>query len=259
MKKLTIKFYSFLCSMFFTTSVFCQTPNMLPTIPLTATNPHLATAFDGVKTGSTTADVNAFKNSDECLIAAYAYLHPSSPHKNQQAYLDRLLFLLDIPLTNWKNNTNLDDIAFAFQASASYYMLKIHNPSKIPSAKKANWEQGIKNYIAANLAENPEVYNSQIVGAVWLNGEQRRALGCYFGALAISDNTNAPKFKSVIENCFTQTLLNDGGTHYVGYQNESPSYHGEASIRFAIWYYMEKVLQNIALPQLGNRTIIKPL
>lgn len=215
-----------------------QQLNLLPPIPEVDTNPHLSYAFSGVKTGNTTF-TRSFAEADEILQASLAYLHPSSPYKNQQLVLDRLFLLLDTVLNGWNNGTQpLNEMQFCFQATVSYLMLKQYKPSVISSMRKTSWEAAIRKNIDAILAAKPDMYDRQIVGSVWLNGDERLAMGVYFGGLAINDLSAAAKAKSVLEDCMPRTLLADGGTHYVGYANESPSYHGEATIRPFVWYYL---------------------
>jgi hypothetical protein len=215
-----------------------QTLNLLPAIPNPANNPQLAAAFNGVKTGNTTF-TKSFAEADELLLATMAYLHPSSPYKNQQAYLDRTLLLLDSVLGGWNNGRMpLNEMSFCFQATVTYLMLKQYKPTAIPANRQTDWEAGIRKNIAAILAAKPDMYDRHIVGSIWLNGDIRLVLGVYFGSLALNDSVSAAIAKTVIEDIMPQTLLNDGGTHYVGYQNESPSYHGEATIRPYVWYYI---------------------
>jgi len=219
-------------------SVRAQTLNLLPDIPEPATNPHIATAFNGVKTGNVTF-TKSFAESDEMLLAALAYLHPASPYQNQQPVLDRLTLLLDTVLGGWNNGRMaLNDMQFCFHATVSYLMLKQYQPTGIPANRKADWEAGIRKNIDKILSTNINVYTNHIVGAIWLNGDIRLAMGIYFGSLAIDDAVSANIAKTVIEDIMPQTLLPDGATHYVGYQNESPSYHGEAMIRPYAWYYL---------------------
>ena len=221
--------------------VTAQSLNLLPDIPEPSTNPHLATAFNGVKTGNTTF-TKSFAEAEEVVTATMAYLHPSSPYKNQQAYLDRALFLLDKVLGGWNDGSMpLNEMTFCFGAPVSYLMLKQYKPSAITPQQQANWEAGLQKNIAAILSAKPNgysIYNDNVVGSLWLNGDIRLAECVYFGGIALNDSVAVAKAKNVIEVLMPQTLLNDGGTHYVGYQNESPSYHGEATIRYFAWYYI---------------------
>ena len=134
---------------FFFSAANAQTLNLLPDIPEPATNTHLSTAFSGVKTGVTTFSAS-ITQSDELLLAAMAYLHPSSPYKNQQAVLNRLTLLLDSTLGAWDSGKlPLNDMMFGFHAAVSYLMLKQYQPSAIPSAKMTIWESGIRKNIDA--------------------------------------------------------------------------------------------------------------
>lgn len=220
--------------------ITAQTLNLLPDIPEPLTNPHLATAFNGVNVGNTTwPPANYFKDADEVLLATLAYLHPSSPYKDNQAYLDRALFILDKVLGGWNDGSMpLNEMTFCLHAPVSYLMLKQYRPSAITPQQQANWEAGIRKNIDAIMLAAPEIYNQNIVGALWINGDIRLACTVYFGGIALNDSVAVAKAKEVIEVLMPKTLLNDGGTHYVGYQNESPSYHGEALIRMFAWYYI---------------------
>jgi hypothetical protein len=234
MKNIFIILFLLFCSF----GLSSQQLNLLPPVPEPATNPHLSTAFNGVKTGNTTF-LKSFAEAEEILLAALAYLHPSSPYKNQQAVLDRLIFFLDIILTGWDDGTMaLNDMQFCFQANVSYLMLKQHAPSAIPAARKEIWESGIRKNIAAILKAKPDMYDKHIVGSIWLNGDVRLVLGVYFGGITLNDPGATEKARIVLEEVMPRTLLGDGGTHYVGYANESPSYHGEATIRPFAWYYI---------------------
>ncbi len=219
-------------------SLFAQELNLLPPIPEPSSNPHLRNAFDGVKVGNFTFN-KSFSEAEEILLAIQAYLHPSSPHKGQKPVLDRLLFLLDKILTGWDDGTMaLNDMQFCFQANLSYLMLKQYEPSAIPTASQAKWESGIRKNVTAILAAKPDMYDRHIVGSIWLNGDVRLALGVYFAGITLNDAVAKEKARIVIEELMPRTLLSDGATHYVGYSNESPSYHGEATIRPFAWYYI---------------------
>ncbi|MEI8272488.1 MAG: T9SS type A sorting domain-containing protein [Paludibacter sp.] len=234
---LRIILLSVICVFVFVFGIQSQTLNLLPDIPEPATNPHLPTAFNGVKSDKSFS--SAIGEAEETITAAYAYLHPSSPYKNQQAVLDRLLFLLETELGGWDNGTYpLNDWAFCSQSTLAFLMLKQYKPSVIPVSSQASWESGIRKNIDAIFAAKADLYTNHIVGSIWLNGDVKLAMGAYYGSLALNDAASAAKAKYVIENVMTLTLLPDGATHYVGYQNESPSYHGEASMRPFLWYYI---------------------
>ena len=100
-------FFAVVVSAFFITAN-AQQLNLLPEIPEIGTNPHLSTAFEGVKVGSKI--VNAGVNGqDEIPVAVLAYLHPNSPYKGKQAILDRLILLMDNRLQLWYADKNLGD------------------------------------------------------------------------------------------------------------------------------------------------------
>jgi len=236
--------------------VCCQTVlaqnQWLPNIPEPLNNPHLAKAFEGVKpVDKPILDKDLFVNGDEMLVAAFAYLHPQSPYKSQPEVLNRLIALLNWGIGNWSKGIKLGDMSYNFHANAAYFLLKTYSPAAIPDSQKVVWEAALRSNMR-QILQNTNLYQKQIVGAVWLNGDIRIALGGYFGALALHDSVNQKIFANTIENCMTQTLLPDGGTHYVGYQNESPTYHGGATIRYLLWYYL--LTQSAKVKQMVMRT-----
>jgi hypothetical protein len=238
-KYITISLLMFCCIFVYIPSLNAQTLNLLPDIPEPATNPHLATAFNGSIGTNTWPPTSHFRDADQLLLATMAYLHPSSPHKDKQTYLDRTLFLLEKVLGGWNDGTMpLNEMTYGLSAPVSYLMLKQYKPSTITPQQQANWESGLRKNIDKIILEAPEMYRDGIVGAVWLNGDIRLASAVYFGGIALNDPIAVAKAKNVIEVLMPKTLLDDGGTYYVGYQNESPSYHGEATIRFLAWYYI---------------------
>lgn len=213
-----------------------QKLNLLPSIPESNTNPHMATAFNGVKTGNTIYIGDA-KDQDETLIATLAYLHPSSPYKGKQDILDRLLVLLDGRFSLWLNNKNLGDHMSSFEVTYAYLALKTYQPDKIPSAKKADWEQAISKHTSFLISDNPNIYSKHLVGALIVNMDIFRTISVFLGALALDDNASAEIGRSAVENCLTKSLLGDGGTHYVSYSNESYGYHGSI-VYGAAWFYL---------------------
>ena len=223
---------------------------LLPSIASPGKNPHQAKAFDGVKINDQTVTGT---NYDESLVATMAYFHPQSPYKGKSEYKARGLFLMGKTLDEWTQGVGLAGEVLMlkhFQINYSYLTFKRLEPNAIPAGKKAAWEEAIRKNIENILNQKKDIYEKHIVGSVWLNGDIRMALGGYLGSLALGDETTAKVFRSAIEDCMTQTLLADGGTHYVGYQNESPCYHGDSSIRPFIWFYLftgsEKVKAFIA-------------
>ncbi|OQA62920.1 MAG: hypothetical protein BWY38_03236 [Ignavibacteria bacterium ADurb.Bin266] len=234
----SIKYSILIISLYCISNIKAQQLNLLPEIPEPELNAHIATAFDGVKVGNFTFN-KSFAEAEEILLAAMAYFHPNSPYKGQQGVLNRLLFMLDIIFSGWDDGSMpLNDMQFCFQANVSYLMLKRYQPSVIPEVSREKWESGIRKNISAILSAKPDMYDRHIVGSIWLNGDIRLALGVYFGGIIFNDTQATEKARVVIEEVMPRTLLGDGATHYVGYSNESPSYHGEATIRPFLWYYI---------------------
>ena len=213
-----------------------QQLNLLPAIPEIATNPHVATAFDGVKIGNTTSVANA-KEQDEIPVAVLAYLHPNSPYKGKQAILDRLIVMLDGRFKLWTEDKNLGDHMFSFEVTYAYLALKTYAPDKIPADKKASWEAAITKHTNFLINDNPKIYKDHLVGALIVNMDISRIQSVYYGALATGDMASAALGKAAMEDCMTKTVLGDGATNYVSYSNEVFLYHNSI-IRGATWYYL---------------------
>lgn len=221
---------------FFSISINTHALNLLPPIPEPAINPHLATTFAGVRTGNA-AYVGDAKDQDETMLAALAYLHPSSPYKGQQAILDRLIVLLDGRFTMWSNGLNLSDHMSSVQPTYAYLALKTYQPDKIPADKKAMWEAAIDAHTKYLIANNPGIYANHSVGSLIVNMEVYRIMSVYFGALAVGDSVSAEIGRTAFEDCLTKSLLGDGATHYSSYSNESYGYH-PIVVAYASWYYL---------------------
>ncbi len=213
---------------FLTTKTSAQNLTLLPPIPEPATNPHISTLFSGLNVTST-----AYSDG-EIYTAALAYLHPNSPYKGQPGVLNRWILLCDSAFTRWSKNILVNDMAMMYPG-LSYLMLKTYLPDKIPADKKAMWETQLKKDVTA-LLKNTNLYDKRLVGAVWLNGDIRQAFNGYFCALAVDDTVSAKKIRYAIDSVMTKTLLGDGGTHYVGYQNESPTYHPPVISTYCRYY-----------------------
>lgn len=213
-----------------------QQLNLLPEVPEMGSNPHLATAFDGVKFGSKLVDAGV-NGQDEIPIATLAYLHPKSPYKGKQAILDRLILLMDNRLQLWYADKNLGDHMFTFEVTYAYLALKTYVPDKIPSDKKEIWEAAIKKHTNYLISNNPKIYKEHIVGAVIANMDVWRMQSVIYGGLATGDTASARLGKSALEDCFTRTVLADGATHYAFYSNEVICYH-KYIVYGATWYYL---------------------
>lgn len=215
-----------------------QTLNLLPPISDPATNPHAATAFDGVKVGDT--KLYGFqKDPGETMTAALAYLHPSSPYKGQTGILDRMIILLDSMFTKWYvgKPADLGDFPGAVEATYAYLTLKTYASDKIPADKKAKWETGITNKNNYMINNSPGIFVSNSVGSLVMNMEIKRVFAVFLGGLCVGDTAIANKGKSAIENCLFKNILPDGGTHYVSYSNETMGYHS-IIVEMTAWYYL---------------------
>lgn len=195
------------------------------------------TAFlSGIDVVNTTASGRGFPEGAETLWAAYAYFHPSSPAQGNVAYRDRLLLLLDARFSaNWNNAVDYG-MDGAFHALYAYALLKHYEPERV-AAFDWNWKQGIESYVAKVFLANPNLYDRHILGSLWLNGDIRFALGVYFAGIALQKPAWVNKAQAVLDNVMPEAVMPDGGTHYLGYNTEVPTYHSD-SIQFMLWWHV---------------------
>ncbi len=195
--------------------------------------------YDDVKVGDTVANGanNNFKEGAEVLNAAYAYLHPDSPYLDDSAYLARLKTLLDARFSSWAQNPTSIDIAGSFQAAYAYMLLKKHKPSDITSQEKTSWENAITTFCDQQLTHT-KIYDDHILADLWLNGDIRMALAIYFGGIALDRTDYILKAKDAIDLLMSRAFIEDGGTLYVGFNNEVPTYHDVSIMSFMWWWYL---------------------
>lgn len=210
--------------------------NLLPEIPYPDSNPYMESMYKAVKQGNQTTKTS-FKEADEILPATYSYLHPQSKLKGNKKVLQRLLFLMNDFLSYWPKGEKIGDMMFASQCTQAYYMLKLYSPQDLPADRLAVWDEGIRKQTEFVLNQKNDLYDKLEVATLWLNGDIRLILGVYFGGKILDRKDWTEKAEDVLEKVVPQTLLNGGGTRYVSYQNESPSYH-IASKQFMYWWYV---------------------
>lgn len=198
--------------------------------------PEFDVMFSSVATTSTTATGYGFGEGAEALQAIYAYLHPDSPFQGLDSYLDRLLVLLDGRFSkNW--DTEMDfNMDGAFQSVYAYALLKHYEP-ELAAAQPASWESGIRKMATQVLAAKPLLYEDHIIGELWLNGDIRLALAIYMAGIALDEPAWVETISTMMESVVTETVMEDGGTFYVGYNTEVPTYHAE-SIQYMLWWWM---------------------
>lgn len=192
--------------------------------------------YSTVRPSSQTPPRDSFQLADETLACAYAYLHPQSPHRHQPAYRERLLRLLDARLSPWNRGERLTDMSGAFQASYAYLLLLRHRPQDL-GARRAGWESGLRKFSHAILAEKPLLYDRHVLASLWLNGDIRSAIAVHLAGIALDEPRFRDRAAAAIDRVMTRAVLPDGGTYYVGFQNEVPTYH-DASIAFMTWWWL---------------------
>jgi|GEM_PF-1460616 len=210
--------------------------HFLPNIPYPQSNPHLSGMFGPIALGST--NHSTYNDGAELLGCALAYLSPASPYYGQQAYCDRLKALIDVTSSYYDTPlSNAGFEAFTFELPYCYYLLKCYHPEQITAAQHTLWERRIEYRSNWTVTNNSNVYTGHYTGAVWLNGDDRQAAGSFMGSIIATNYSRATNLAYVFENVFTKCLLGDGGTHYVGYQNEAGDYHGD-SLYYEAWIYL---------------------
>jgi hypothetical protein len=202
---------------------------------LNTASPIYSKLYSDVLAGNTTATGTAFAEANETLNCVYAYLHPQSPYRYNPAYLVRLRTLLSARFGQWKAGSNLNDMSAAFHSMYAYMLMAHYRPADV-SDLKADLEAGIVRFCDDALARNPLLYDQNILANLWLNGDIRLALGIYFGGVALGNTTYQSKAFNAIELVMSQTAMPDGGTHYVGFNNEASTYHDE-SVLYMLWWW----------------------
>ncbi len=232
-----MKFYLVLLAfMMGSLSGFGQSLNLLPAIPDYTNNTQAAVMWKGVQLSNPSFKTILTPSLyDEVWYASMSYFHPQSPYYHNPLALKRTQTLLDSMLTNWSNNLYLTSFNYTVEATYAYLLLKTYLPDSIPTDRKPIWEKGIANLITATL-KKPLMYDSLMVGSVWLNGDIRFAIAVVLGGTALGDTVSVAKARNVIEHVMTKCLLPDGGTHYYGYQNENFTYHTPTKKYFLIYW-----------------------
>ncbi len=209
------------------------------TLELTPVIPDVSKAaviWTGVKTGVTTVDTSNYNTlNDEVIRAGFAYLHPQSPYYHQQPVLDRLLLLLDTLF-----NPASGRPAYTSYGFKVYAMLKGLEPEKIPGAKQLLWD----GWITAAIPGFISAYGIPFTVPYKIQDEELNltypwAHRVYFGGMAVGSQVWTEQGRRAIEDNMTRTLLGDGGTHYVGFQNEGTTYHG-----VVIWELLDYWIHN---------------
>jgi hypothetical protein len=208
------------------------------TFPTLSTNyPLYAQLYSDVQIGnSIAAGAGGGKEGAETLSAAYAYLHPQSPHRYDPDYLARLKVLLDANFHSTSGNA-LSGIAYCFQSAYAYMLLKHHRPADLTAAEIADWEAALVRFCDYNLSQNTLLYDDHILANLWLNGDIRIAKAIYFAGIALSNTTYQAKAQQAIDLVMTQAVAGDGATHYVGFNNEVSTYR-DVSINSMLWWWV---------------------
>lgn len=204
--------------------------------PINPDSPLFDKLFTSVKVDSDEVTGRGFKEGDEILNGVYAYLHEQSPHRYDPVYLNRLIKLMQIRFEAYNAGKLRNDIASVFQTMYAYMLLKHHRPEDIEEFVEV-WDQGARSSAEHILYEGrSHVFIDKILGGLWLNGDIRLGLAAYFAGIAIGDAKIQHIAASTIDEVMTQAVIGDGATHYVGFNNESPTYHNVTIACMAWWW-----------------------
>ncbi|MEM0966333.1 MAG: Ig-like domain-containing protein [Verrucomicrobiota bacterium] len=213
----------------------CFSSRVLDFPRLNPDSPIFSQLYSDVQVGNDSATGTGFNEGFECINAAYAYLHPQSPHQNNPAYLARLLVLLEARISRWENGQDLRDISGTFGTSYAYMLLKHHSPEDITSQQQAEWDRGIDK-MCAEILEDSLLFDDHILASLWLNGEIRLALGVYCGGVALGNVDYQTKAQEAIDLVMSQAVVGDGASHYVGFNNEVATYR-DTTINSFVWWW----------------------
>ena len=199
-----------------------------------AGNPFLEEAFTSRNIGSPEIPTR-FKLGEDIQLTALGYCHPQSPHFGDPAYRDRLLLLLDHVTSSLKGS---GDFSFFPWAAHAYALLKESFPSDISGNRELAYRESFT--LAANdrMDERGDIWTEKKVNLVWYNADIRWALGVYLCGVVLEDENMKAFGSAFFDKEFQESmLLGDGGIYYVGYQNETYTYHGENIFSLA-WYHL---------------------
>lgn len=214
--------------------------NLFPEVPSAATNTYWQyMATTAVRIGVPIPASPTFREADEILPAAYTYLHPQSPRKGDLAVRGRLLDLLNAEFHYYGDGAGrYGDMLHISQMAQAYYMLKIYSPQDLSSYTTPFWDEVLTKQSEFVLNQKPALYNDLKLTACWLNGDIRLAMGLYFSGLILNKPDWSKKAENFMEQVVPRTILNGGGSRYVSYQNESPTYHSDSKQFSYRWWYL---------------------
>ncbi|MEM0966334.1 MAG: hypothetical protein AAGJ81_09330 [Verrucomicrobiota bacterium] len=201
--------------------------------PLDPDSPAFDLLYSDVQVGNPTATGTGFKEGYETLNAAYAYLHPQSPHQYDPDYLARLRALLDARMSRWQQNEGID-ITSSFGTAYAYLLMKYHRPDDI-SDKIEEWDDSVEK-MGKEILKNTLLYEDHILANGWLNGDIRLALGLYTGGAAIDNVEYQEKASEAIDMVLSQAVVGDGASHYVGFNTEVATYR-DTTINSFLWWW----------------------
>ncbi len=227
-----MKLIHYLATCFFFLSLTTQAQNLLPTIPNYNSNPFVSSMYFYVRLNATDFTGDSIGQGREIEQTAIGYCHPQSTHRGELAYKTRLLLLLDhvfsLPA----------DFGFYSQAVYAYAILKKEFPNDISAARKASWEASIKKTVDNYLTDIGGRWKTKDIRPVWYNAEVRWALGIYLSGVVLNNPTYKTEGSAFFDEVFQSKMIQaDGGINYVGYQNETFTYHG-FNIDTLAWYYL---------------------
>ncbi|MEM1109888.1 MAG: hypothetical protein AAGH99_14485 [Planctomycetota bacterium] len=194
-----------------------------------------AKVFASIKLGSDKVSGRGFKEGDEIFNCLYAYLHPQSEYRDDPRVLARLRRLLEPRFAGYVAGENLNDLGSVFQAQYAYMMLKQHRPEVVADRAEA-WDRGARNVAEHILNDRRLVFEDRVLGALWLMADIRFGMAVYFAGVAIGDREIQAQAAGAIDLLMPRAVIGDGGTHYLGFQNEVPTYH-EVSIGYLAWWW----------------------
>lgn len=216
---------------------YSQSINLFPPIPDFATNPYAVSMFDAIIYDAN-FPTNSFNVGKEVLQCAIAYNHPqkASFGLNQSAVEVRLLFLLDGIFSRMQSHTSgyYNTFDNVFQTMAAYAMTIEKNPGIISAANKTSWESAMQSNLAAIISSRGTAWT--LHKQFWYNADVRYGLALLIAGDYFNNSNYTSHAENMLHGPLTTSVLPDGGMNYVGYQNETFTYHVENIESLAWWY-----------------------
>jgi len=175
----------------------------------------------------------------DCRSWAFALCSPQSPLRGNPILADRLVQVFDHVMENtWGKGAQLADFGFDYMLAHVFVMVDSAYPNLWNKNQKDRYRDLLLKNAEAILKElkSAKVLNGNSLDNFWINNYVRQMVCLWLTSNALGDCRYREIAEQILSLC-SKSQLPDGGFSYVGYQNESPSYHGD-NITALSWMWL---------------------